>query len=184
MSSATRASVVADTLVRGGLIAYPTEAVWGLGCDPYNTDAVRRLCRLKKRPLNKGVLLVTGDIAHVSPFLECLPSKTLDKVLASWPGAVTWVLPNYGLLPDEVTGGRDTVAIRVSCHPVIKQISSKYNGFFVSTSANLTGYAPIKTVLRVRKQFGAMLDDVVPGDLGVNTQPSVIFDALSGKQLR
>lgn len=172
-------------LQQGGVIAYPTEAVWGLGCDPYNSAAVTKLCQLKQRPLSKGVLLVGADVEQVAPLLQSLPPARRAAIMASWPGHVTWVLPNTLGFGDYITGGRNTVAVRISAHPVIQQLSSQFGGLIVSTSANLSGQEPAKSQLDVSRVFGATLDYIVAGDdCPSEALPSKIYEATTGRQLR
>lgn len=176
--------MAAKVLLRGGVIAYATESVWGFGCDPYNFQAVDRLLSVKQRSIDKGMLLVAANIDMVQPWLDRLPADVVDTMLASWPGPVTWVVPNFGLVPLSVTGGRDTVAIRVSAHRGVQALTSRFGGLIVSTSANLSGRRPCKTAIAVRKQFPSGLDYIYPGVVGGAVKPSSIFDAMTGQQLR
>ncbi len=131
----------APLLQRGGLLAYPTEAVWGLGCDPDNEAAVLRLLQLKQRPVEKGLILVA---AHLDPLrrwldLPALPPERLARVAASWPGPHTWVMPAAAGAPAWITGGRDSIAVRISAHPVVVALCEAFGGVVVSTSANRGG---------------------------------------------
>lgn len=184
MIEAVHAEQAAVVLNRGGVIAYPTEAVWGFGCDPYNSAAVERLLAVKQRAFDKGVLLVAADIASVAPWLEGLPETVSAKLLATWPGPTTWVVPNNDILPSVVTGGRDTVALRVSAHSGVQRLCRAFGGLIVSTSANKSGMPPCMSEQEVAKQFKRTLDYIVPGRLGGATQPSSIFNAITGEQLR
>ena len=184
MLAVCRIARAVERLRRGGIIAYPTEAVWGFGCDPFDGAAVQRIFRLKARPANKPLLLVCAGLAQAQPWLVGLPAAVRATVEASWPGPVTWVLPNNGIIPPAVTGGLPTVALRVSAHPVVVALCRAFGGPVVSTSANKSGYPPCRSQLAVQLRFGLSLDDIVPGQLGVLQQPSAIYDALSGRQLR
>lgn len=184
MIEITHANQAATILKDGGVIAYPTEAVWGFGCDPFNLEAVQRLLLIKQRAFEKGVLLVAADIESVEPWLSSLPKAVKAKMLASWPGPTTWVVPNKGLLPDVVTGGRETVALRVSAHEGVQRLCRAFGGLIVSTSANKTGEPPCMEESEVAKQFEQTLDYIVPGHLGGAAKPSSIINALTGEQLR
>ncbi|HNI38217.1 MAG TPA: Sua5/YciO/YrdC/YwlC family protein, partial [Pseudomonadales bacterium] len=89
----------------GGVIAYPTEAVWGLGCDPHHEEAVTQLLALKQRNWRKGVILIAADVAQLAPYLRGLPEEKLAVLHASWPGPNTWLVPNNGAAPAWITGG-------------------------------------------------------------------------------
>jgi L-threonylcarbamoyladenylate synthase len=169
---------------RGGVIAYPTEGVWGLGCDPFDAVAVRRLLVLKQREEHKGLILVAGEIAQLMPYLRLLDEARRAAVLASWPGPVTWVVPAPPEIPGWVRGRHPGVALRVSDHPQVRALCRAFGGPLVSTSANPAGRPPALTELRVRQYFRAQLDCILPGALGTRGRPSVIRDARHGRVLR
>lgn len=173
----------AERLHQGEVIAYPTEAVYGLGCDPFNQQAVERLFHVKQRPPEKGVILVAASVEQVLPYVQLTGMAWEQQVLATWPGPVTWVLPLKQSLPDWITGGRDTVAIRVSAHPLVQQLCQAFGGPIVSTSANLSSQAPAKSCARVSEVFGDELY-CLQGQLGSLAQPTQIRDARSGAVLR
>ena len=132
--------IIQDSFWAGGVIAYPTEAVWGLGCNPNNPTAVHRLLALKNRPVEKGVILITGDLNCVQPILESLPLEMRQRALNLWPGHITLLIPNsYCQVPEYIRGQHDTVAIRVSCHPFVRWFTRTVAPFIVSTSANSAG---------------------------------------------
>lgn len=174
----------AHCLHDGGVIAYPTEAVWGLGCDPFNPLATARLLQLKRRPLAKGLILVAADLQQVQPWLARLTEAQCQTLEASWPGPITWLLPNHGLAPPWITGDHRSVAIRVSAHPLVVGLCRAFGGPLVSTSANPAGRPPARNTLKVRRYFGDTLDDVTPGQVGPQDKPSEIRDLLTGRQLR
>lgn len=171
-------------LAAGGVIAYPTEGVWGLGCEPLNTQAVERLFRLKRRPAHKGVILIAGEFAQISPFLAHVPKPSLKPVLATWPGPVTWVLPAEPWVPDHLTGGRRTLAVRVTAHPVARALCRAYGGPIVSTSANVSTRPPARTALEVMRRFGDGVDYILPGATGGLRGPTPIRDFATGAQVR
>lgn len=174
-----------EILNNGGVIAYPTEAVYGLGCDPFNLQAVEKLFHVKQRPIEKGLILVAASVEQVSSYVELKERPWEAEVLASWPGPVTWVLPVKATanLPDWITGGRKTVAIRVSAHPCIQALCSAFGQPIVSTSANLTNQKPAMSCTEIKRVFQ---DSVwcLEGELGNLAQPTQIIDALSGQVLR
>jgi len=168
----------------GGVIAYPTEAVWGLGCDPFNQNAVLDLLQMKRRDWRKGVILVAASIAQLKPYLHGLDEKYLHTLYASWPGPNTWLVPNNGTAPDWITGARDTLAVRVTAHPVVAALCEAFGGAIVSTSANPAGKLPARSLFAVQKYFGKNLDSIVPGALGGLQNPTQIRDVITGEICR
>lgn len=164
-------------LQNGGILAYPTEAVWGLGCDPYNEAAVRRLLELKRRPEHKGLILIASSEAQIEPLLKMLTAEQRAVLTASWPGPNTWLLPDpLGLVPAWVKGCHSGVAVRVSDHPLVKALCQAYDGPIISTSANVSAAPPAKTRLKVRTYFGQNIDYILPGELGGLERPTTIRD--------
>src|SRR5205823_6351152 len=157
-------------------IAYPTEAVWGLGCEPLNRQACERVLELKRRPRGKGFILIAAEFAHVQHFLAHIPRPRLQKAFATWPGPATWLLPAARWAPRHLTGGRDTLAVRVTAHPVARALCVAYGGPIVSTSANVSRRSPARTALAVQRVFGAAIDYVLPGDTGGAKRPTPIRD--------
>lgn len=167
----------------GGVIAYPTEAVWGLGCDPWDSDAVYRLLALKERPVEKGLILIAGDIDDFDFLLEDLPERWLDRLAGSWPGPNTWLVPHRQRLPEWITGQHDSVALRVTDHPLVARLCA-FTGPLVSTSANPAGRPSARSRLRVEQYFPRQLDAVLDGPLGGRRNPSTIRDVRSGEVIR
>lgn len=173
-------------LRRGGLIAYPTEAVWGLGCDPFDAAAVQRLLDLKQRPQAKGLILIAATLEQLTSLvdLDVLPAARRAAVLASWPGPHTWSLPCTERVPDVLRGAHATLAARVTAHPVAAALCRAFGGPLVSTSANLAGDPAPRTRLELDPRVLAGLAGVVAGDTGGLDRPTPIRDALSGEILR
>ena len=167
-----------------GVIAYPTEAVWGMGCDPFCEIAVEKLLQLKQRDWRKGVILVAASIEQCELYLHGLDEKTLQTLRASWPGPNTWLVPNNGAAPDWITGARDTLALRVTAHPVVAALCEIFGGAIVSTSANPAEKPPARSLLDVRGYFGSQLDAIVPGELGGLQNPTQIRNVISGEICR
>lgn len=178
-------SQVARVLRGGGVIAYPTEAVWGLGCDPYNEEAVQRLLALKKRPVEKGVILVAANMLQIQPLLDLVDSESLARLNSSWPGPNTWLIPDpENIIPPWIKGKHSSVAVRVSAHPGIIEMCKAFGGPIVSTSANPSGAYPAKSLLRVSTYFGRELDYCLPGSLGDSAQPTRIQDLRDSRVVR
>ncbi|BCX89765.1 L-threonylcarbamoyladenylate synthase [Methylomarinovum tepidoasis] len=180
-----RLRLIVGHLRRGGVIAYPTEGVYGLGCDPWNQAAVETVLALKGRPADKGLILIAADIEQLLPFVH-LPSETVvERLLETWPGPVTWILPASPLAPEWLRGKRPTLACRVTAHPVAAQLCRAFGGPLVSTSANPAGHRPARCLLEVRRYFRGRPELLpVPGPLGGLERPTPIFDALTGRCLR
>lgn len=152
MISSFRAQCAARVVREGGVIAYPTEAVWGLGCDPWNEDAVYRLLALKARPVEKGLIVVAANIHQLDFLLEDLPDVWLDRLAGTWPGPNTWLVPHQERLPEWVTGVHESVAVRVTDHPLVQELCH-LTGPLISTSANPAGRPAARTRLRVEQYF-------------------------------
>ena len=176
---------IAARVVRaGGLIAYPTEAVYGLGCDPRNERAVKRLLALKRRSVHKGLILIAADFAQLEPFLQPLPPSDRARLAATWPGPQTWLVPAKSGVPRWLTGQHDTLAVRVTGHPLAAALCRSCGHPLVSTSANVSARPPARSALAVRRQFGWRLDYVLPGPTGSRAKPTAIQDLRTGQVVR
>lgn len=184
MTSPLHLDLACHALSAGGVIAYPTEAVWGLGCEPLNLAACRRILRMKGRSRGKGFILIAADFSHVTPFLAHISRPKLRPAFKTWPGPATWLLPAASWVPDHLTGGRDTLAVRITAHPLARKLCAAYGGPIVSTSANASGRAPLRDALQVQRRFGAHIDFLLPGALGGRTRPTPIRDLATGQVLR
>ena len=178
-----------DSLASGGIIAYPTEAVYGLGCDAFCAEAVDRLLALKQRPWHKGLIVVAANIDQIGPLLNSLPAHLIDHLAASWPGPTTWVIPDPNhVMPQWIRGHHESVAVRISNHPVVQQLCDAWGAPLVSTSANYSGKQSIRSGLVLHKQIQrgqwSALDYIVNGQCLGHSNPSEIKDLLSGKTLR
>lgn len=169
----------------GGVIAYPTEAVWGLGCDPADESAVVRILRIKQRAVDKGLILVAADYDQIAPIYTPLAPAQKQVLQASWPGPHTWLIPDpENLVPFWIKGRHDSVAVRLSAHPLVRELCKAFGGPLVSTSANRSGKPEIRSRLRLLQELGDKLDYVVPGNLGKAVRPSTITDLLTGQSVR
>lgn len=184
MASSFHYRLASRVLLQGGVIAYPTEGVWGLGCDPDDESALERLLELKGRDPGKGLILVAAELAQVEPWLGRLDAAQRRQLAATWPGPVTWVVPHDGSLSPLLTGGRPGIALRVSAHPVVQGLCRAFGGAVVSTSANPSGRPAARQRWTVRRYFGARVDYLLPGRLGGRRGPSEIRDLASARVLR
>ena len=186
MTGAASLAAAVDAFRAGGVIAYPTEAVYGLGCDPHNHDAFAHLFTLKQRLPTQGVLLIGAAFDHVAPFIElaAVPATALAQVQATWPGPHTWVFPRAANVPGWIAGNHAGIALRVTAHPVAAALCRACGGAIVSTSANRHGGPPARTAAEVRAIFGDTLAAVVPGEVGNLATPTPIRDALTGVYIR
>ncbi|MBK1641288.1 tRNA threonylcarbamoyladenosine biosynthesis protein RimN [Chromatium okenii] len=182
--SSHRLRLAIRTLRQGGVIAYPTEAVYGLGCDPWNAAAVQRLLALKNRSVRKGLIVIAAEIAQLTPFLRQLADAQDAEMLASWPGPHTWLLPVRATTPRWLTGDFETLAVRVTAHPLAAALCRHYGGAIVSTSANRAQRRPARTALQLRRALGQQPDYCLIGQCGSSRQPSTIRDGRSGQLVR
>lgn len=175
--------LAASELRRGAVVACPTEAVWGLSCDPLNERAVSALLALKQRPVGKGLILVAAHLDQLAYYIEPPSRMALRRARDTWPGPATWVFPASPYTPAWITGDHDTVAVRVTAHPVLAALCTRFGGALVSTSANRSGQPPCRTVTGVRLRLDARLR-VVPGATGGRDAPTPIREAATGHLLR
>jgi L-threonylcarbamoyladenylate synthase len=168
----------------GGVIAYPTESVFGLGCDPAQRTAVERVLVLKHRSAAKGLILIASRWRQLQPWLIAVPGAWQDRLQRSWPGPVTWLIPANRNCPRWLAGEHDTLAVRVTAHPLARRLCESLDRAIVSTSANRSGHRPARSVLEVRLQFGTRIDFVLPGQLGTLGKPTPIRDLASGRVIR
>lgn len=175
-------SVARKFLTDGLVIAYPTEAVYGLGCDPFNESAVNKILSIKGRAVAKGLILLISNWQQLYPLIDDLDVFYLERVKRSWPGHATWIFPKSRQIPDWLTGENPGVAIRMTNHPIARELC--VNNAIVSTSANFQGQEPARNLEQIEKQFNQKIDGVVLGDLGMECNPSPIYDVLTGLKLR
>lgn len=170
-------------LRHGGIIAYPAESCYGLGCDPRNPRALKQLIQLKGRDAAKGLLLIADHLKRLQPFMRPLNAADLARMQRSWPGPVTWVVPASAACPPLLTGGRPTIAVRVTAHPDAARMCRSLGTALVSTSANKSGKKPAKTAAECRRIFGAQVQ-VIAGRIGQRRRPSTLIDLATGNILR
>ncbi|MGL4826979.1 MAG: Sua5/YciO/YrdC/YwlC family protein [Vibrionaceae bacterium] len=177
-----------QALREGKTIAYPTEAVFGLGCDPQNISAIKALLALKQREKSKGLILIAASIEQLDGFVDFtqLAPQQFEAIKASWPGPgpVTWLVPAAAKASDWICGQFSTIAVRVSAHEPVRQLCQAWGAPVISTSANLSGQPPCKTAEEVAAQFGASLPFILQAEVGIAANPSQICDAKTGKIIR
>jgi L-threonylcarbamoyladenylate synthase len=179
------AEMIIQTLQKGGVIAYPTEAVLGLGCDPDNEGAVQTLLALKERSVDKGLILVAKTYSQLLPYVNDakIPMNMRSEIFSSWPGPVTWLLPAAKQTPKWITGDSDLIAVRVSQHHVVSQLCELFGKPLISTSANVSGAKPAVNTEQLYQQFDKTLL-LVEGELGGANKPSQIRNGISGQTIR
>lgn len=175
-----------QALLDGGVIIYPTEAVWGMGCDPRNENAVDKLLAIKQRPKHKGLILIASDYSQVLPLVDdkAIPMDRRADIFSSWPGPVTWLMPASEDAPKWVTGGSELIAIRITDHPTVQRLCVEFGGPIVSTSANITGTEPVNSIHELKALFSKDITVFVDEPLGSNNQPSTIINAFTGQVVR
>ncbi len=171
-------------LRKGGVIAYPTEAVFGLGCAPFNESAVNRLLQLKQRDISKGLISIGADWTQLQPLTQAIDDSLLAKAKASWPGPNTWLFPASDIAPAWITGQYDSIALRIPDHPIARELCQAFGGPIVSTSANPSGQPPAHNAATVQAYFGDKLDHIQPGQTGGSQRPSCIRNILTNQVIR
>jgi L-threonylcarbamoyladenylate synthase len=173
-------------LQQGEVIAYPTEGVFGVGCDPDNSSAIQKLLDLKQRPKEKGLILIASSYEQLLPYIDesQLTKQQIDTVHQSWPGPVTWVMPCSDKVSGWVSGQFDSIAVRVTDHPLVQKMCNAFGKPLTSTSANLTGEPSCMTTAEVEQQLGDKLVAILEGKTGGRDKPSEIRDAKTLKVLR
>lgn len=171
-------------LRRGGVVAYPTEAVFGLGADPDDAVAVHRILAIKDRPVTKGLILIADGFQALRPYIGPLDAALTERLTGSWPAPLTWLAPAAADAPPWITGGHERIAVRVPAHPLARALCRAWGGALVSTSANRRGREPLRTARAVRLKLGRELDAVLPGAVGDASRPSEIRDLRTNRVLR
>jgi L-threonylcarbamoyladenylate synthase len=174
---------IAAHLRRGGLIAYPTESCYGLGCDPDNRVAVLRLLKLKQRAQHKGLILIASDYHQVARYLQPLTHSEQAKLKSDGAKAITYLMPARPSAPRWLRGAHDTLAVRLTAHEEASRLCRGVNSALVSTSANRSGQRPAKTYAECLRLFGKKVW-VLPGRVGKYKKTSTIRAWVNGKIIR
>lgn len=167
----------------GGVIAYPTESCFGLGCDPSSRLGVSRILRIKGRPQRKGLILIASGLNQLKPYIAPLTQSQLEKFDQTWPGPHTWLVASSRRCPTTLTGRHPTIAVRVTAHKTSTRLCQQAGMALVSTSANRSGCQPAKTTRACYRLFGSSVR-IIPGQVGRRRKPSTIQDLATGRILR
>ncbi len=176
--------IAIQVVQQGGVLAYPTEAVYGLGCNPASLTAVQRILAIKHRPADKGLILIAADFAQLEPWLLPLDEELKSRVLPSWPGPVTWLLPVSPDVSPLIRGNHDMLAVRVTAHPLCQALCQQLGHPLVSTSANLAGQPPARSAEEVLARLGRQPDCILDAPLGDLNRPTEIRHGLTGEVVR
>jgi len=171
-------------LQNGNIIAYPTEAVFGLGCDPQNETAIHSLLKLKGRNASAGFVLIASDLEQLQPWIAETDPEKLHQAIQTWPGPVTWLFPRAPAVSNLVAGNHDTIAVRITAHQPSRLLCDAFGSALISTSANPSSEQPARSAEQVAGYFGSDLGGILAGRLGGSTQPSEIRDLESGNIIR
>jgi L-threonylcarbamoyladenylate synthase len=174
---------IAAHLRRGGVIAYPTESCYGLGCDPDNRRAVQRILRLKQRPQHKGLILIASHYHQVARYLQTLAHDEQAKLKEDGAQAITYLMPARPSCPRWLRGAHDTLAVRLTAYPFARNLCRSTGSALVSTSANRSGQRPARTYAQCQRLFGRKVW-VLPGRVGKRKKPSSILAWADGKIVR
>lgn len=172
------------TLRAGGIVAYPTESVYGLGCDPWNRAAVARVFAVKRRPIAKRCIVIAADPSQLERLVDIHAPRFSRFASRCWPGPVTLVAPAREGAPAWLVDADGTLATRVTDHPVARGLCASFRGPLISTSANRNGRPPARDGLKVRAAFGAEIDWYVAGQVGGLAAPTRIIDIRDGRTVR
>ena len=174
----------ARLLADGGVIAHPTDGVWGLAADAANPVAVGRILAMKQRDVSRGLIVIADDPAHLAPLVAAAADTAWQRAISTWPAAETWLLPAAEDAPVWLTGGQATIALREPAHALTRALCAAFGGALVSTSANVSGRPPVRSAWGVRARFGHAIDGVVAGMPDTPGTPSTIRHAETGEIIR
>lgn len=174
----------ARALRAGGVIAYPTETVFGLGCDPLDRNAVERILELKQRPQEKGLILIGADLQQLLPFIDVQDQTLLAKLTQPSERPTTWICPLRAAVPRWLCGRHHSIAVRITTSPIAQQLCQQLGSAIVSTSANPAGLRPARSLLAIRRYFGEQLDYALNGPADAKARPSRIVGLASGRVVR
>jgi L-threonylcarbamoyladenylate synthase len=180
----TAIEAAVQAVEQGGLLVYPTEAVYGLGGDYRQAEVVDKILRLKQRPVDQGLILVAGHIQHILPLIQPDSGQDLAAALATWPGHITWIFPASPRVPEGVKGPNNTVAVRLSAHSGVIQLCQQLNQAIISTSANQRGQSTPTDIYSLMKMWSNEVAYYLNLPLGGSDKPSEIRLAGDGQKLR
>ncbi len=171
-------------LSAGGVIAYPTETVFGLGCDPLDSNAVERILELKQRPQEKGLILIGADLQQLLPYIDVQDQTQLNKLTQATERPTTWICPLRADVPRWLSGKHHSIAVRITTSAIAQQLCLQLGSAIVSTSANPAGLKPARSMLAIRRYFGNRLDYILNGTNDAKARPSRIVELISGRVIR
>jgi len=182
MSSKFQLNIAARVINNNGVISYPTESVFGLGCSPISEEAVNKILQLKQRPVEKGLILIAGELSQLEPYINI--NKEEEKKILNKKTATTWLVKKSPLTPTWISGNHSKVAIRLSKHPLITRLCSILNQPIVSTSANPSGANPAMSSLKSRQYFSTLVDIYLNDNTPLTGQPTSIIDLETSATIR
>lgn len=180
----TSLATAVETVKQAGIIIYPTEGVFGIGCDFRIESCVLKILELKQRSVSKGLVLIASHIQHVLPLIQPDNRADLARALKTWPGHNTWIFPASAATPKWITGNFDSVAIRVSDHPCVKALCDQLGHALVSTSANISNQATPDNCAELAEIWQDQVDYYLDLPLGNANSPSTIRNASTGEVIR
>ncbi len=170
--SAPTIDEAAAILKAGGLVAFPTETVYGLGADASNPEAVEKIYAAKGRPRNHPLIVHVASVSQISGWVDAIPAAAQRLADRCWPGPLTLIMKRAAHVSDFVTGGQDTIALRVPSHPIAQALLGAFGGGIAAPSANRYGHVSATTAAHVRSEFGALVGCVLdggPSDVGIES---------------
>jgi len=182
MSTEFQLNIAAKKINNNGVISYPTESVFGLGCSPTSETAVNRILQLKQRPVEKGLILIAGKLSQLEPYIEL--STDEEQKIINKKTATTWLVRKSPLTPPWISGNHSKVAIRLTRHPLITRLCAILKQPIVSTSANPSGINPAMTSLQSRRYFSNQVDMYLQDETPLTGQPTSIIDIETTKIIR
>ncbi len=168
----------------GGIIAYPTETLYGLGCNPLDGVAIMQLLALKQRPVEKGLILIAAHIEQLSPYIDKLNATQRHRLEERRTAPTTWLLNARPTVPGWLTGNHETIAVRITQHPVAATLCDAFGGALVSTSANFSQRPVARNYLQIRHRFGTELTQIINSQNGMTQRASEIVDMRNGRVVR
>ena len=169
-------TAAASIILRGGLVVFPTDTVYGVGGHPFLPAAAERIYRAKMRPRDKAIPLLVSGPEQLAQVVIDVPSAARRLMAAFWPGALTVVLPKHPSVPDVLTAGRASVALRMPDHPLVAALAEAISAPVAATSANLSGRPPATTATQAEKALGEVVDLVIEGGPCSGGVPSTVLD--------
>ena len=182
MSSKFHIRRAANIIHHNGIICYPTDSIYGLGCDPLSATAVKKILQLKGRPVEKGMIIIAGNLNQLEPYIDITETER-NKILSTLP-ITTWLVKKSKLTPSWISGKHNTIAIRISRHPLVIELCETLHHPVVSTSVNPSSARPASTSLQCRQYFSTQIDQYLIGSPGQLSKPSTIIDIKTDQVMR